>query len=158
MSFGSSRWTRSSWRDHGDVSTRIRYQLLADLDTDRVNAFLSNARAAVPTLRRFDDMKVLLKMGVLAKDGVATVAGLILSANTRSSTYPQSDQGGDRGAAGGAFDHHRIDGDRHDLRPVLPPDTRNALALGASMPPPPVNWRAERSRQPRIAIVLDIAG
>jgi predicted HTH transcriptional regulator len=33
---------------------------VADLDSDQVNAFLSNARAAVPTLRRFDDMKVLL--------------------------------------------------------------------------------------------------
>ena len=50
---------------------------IADLESDRVNAFLSNARAAVPTLRRFDDMKVLLKMGVLTRDGIATVAGLI---------------------------------------------------------------------------------
>lgn len=50
---------------------------VADLDSDRMNEFLANARAAVPTLRRFDDMKVLLKMGVLTKDGVATVAGLI---------------------------------------------------------------------------------
>lgn len=50
---------------------------VADLDSDRVNAFLSNVRAAVPPLRRFDDMKVLLKMGVLTKEGVATVAGLI---------------------------------------------------------------------------------
>ncbi len=50
---------------------------ITDLDLDRMNEFLANARAAVPTLRRFDDMKVLLKMGVLTKDGVATVAGLI---------------------------------------------------------------------------------
>ena len=50
---------------------------VADLDADRLNVFLTNARAAVPTLRRFDDTKVLLKMGVLTKDGVATVAGLI---------------------------------------------------------------------------------
>lgn len=50
---------------------------IGDLDADRVNSFLSNARAAIPTLRRFDDIKVLLKMGVLTKDGYATVAGLI---------------------------------------------------------------------------------
>jgi ATP-dependent DNA helicase RecG len=50
---------------------------IADLDADRLNEFLANARAAVPTLRRFDDMKVLLKTGVLTTEGVVTVAGLI---------------------------------------------------------------------------------
>lgn len=49
----------------------------ADLDTDRVNEFLANVRAAVPAVRRFDDTKVLLKMGVLTNEGAATVAGLI---------------------------------------------------------------------------------
>lgn len=50
---------------------------IADLDLDRVHEFLTNARTAIPTLRKFDDTKVLLKMGVLTGDGAATVAGLI---------------------------------------------------------------------------------
>lgn len=50
---------------------------VADLDRDRVNAFLASARSSVPALNPFDDAKVLLKMGVLTQEGLATVAGLI---------------------------------------------------------------------------------
>jgi ATP-dependent DNA helicase RecG len=50
---------------------------VADLDSERMNEFLANARAAVPALRKFDDLKVLLKMGVITNDGSATVAGII---------------------------------------------------------------------------------
>jgi ATP-dependent DNA helicase RecG len=57
---------------------------VADLDSRRVDDFLTNVKSSIAALSRFEDSEILLKMGVITKEGVVTVAGLIAL-----SEYPQ---------------------------------------------------------------------